>query len=136
MKLFLEGVGEGVAGGDEGAPTAAGGVEGDLGGNLDFAHKAVFVEDLDGEIDLGLGGGRSREKSRGTVDGRGSQVSGVVWLGMERGGGVLGNQGIGERRVWGRKTCRGLSPINPTKWLTTFWRGEKCCKEDKIIRQD
>jgi hypothetical protein len=51
-ELFLKGVREPVAGHHPYAPTPAAGVDGNLGGNLIFAHEAVFIEDADGEVDL------------------------------------------------------------------------------------
>lgn len=59
----MESVGEGVAGHDEDAPAAAAGIDGDLGGDLVFAHEAVFIEDADGELELR--GGRRADEAGG-----------------------------------------------------------------------
>jgi hypothetical protein len=61
--LFLEGVGEGIAGHDEDAPAAAAGVDRDFGGDLVFAHEAILVEDANGEFELS--GGRRAVEARG-----------------------------------------------------------------------
>lgn len=73
----MEGVGEGVARGDEDAPTAAGGVERNFDGNLIFTHEAVLVENLDGEIDLGFGGGAGEARGDGEGPKDGARVAGV-----------------------------------------------------------
>ena len=74
---FLERVGESITGGDEHAPTAASGVQRNLGRDLEFAHVAIFFENLDGEIDLGVGLGAV--ELRGNCDGPkdGARLAGV-----------------------------------------------------------